>query len=319
MRATAATEAVSHRLLDELEAGLGDRLGRPVRIIDVERKALDEYSTNPIARWQLHLDDGRAVPIICKRVVAKAGTAPSREVQVYRRLLAGGGLCAPVCYATFGDDWLFLEDVGRRRLDGCAYEAWERAACWLARMHATWTGRQAELRHLDCLHEHDAGFVQTQAAGARTAVAQRASAAALARLDRRLVDLETLTASVTALPRTLVHGDVSGHNVAVQAQGVIRPLDWEWAAIGGGAWDLVKLSAGWGRRKPDLLAAYLDAFDAAAGAPIDRPAFTRSMAGYGALKILWYLRWWVDGCDDPDTLSRMLTALESSWQHLSDV
>lgn len=302
-----------------LERGLSEREGRSVVIAGLERRPLHTYSTHPIHRLEAVLADGRRRSVIFKRLRAKPGKDIARELLLYERMLSGGRFGAPELYASLCDPvrgryWLFLEDVGGFGLGWCETDEWEPAFRWLARMHAELQDRAEELRGFGCLPEHDEAFYR----GLAGAAGRSLVALGTERAHRRFTllaeeGLESTVEYLTSQPRTFVHGDMSCKNVMVQPGLRIRAIDWEWAAIGCAAWDLSKLLAGWGSEKSRFLAAYLDELDHHAPVPLDRRALERALVHCDALKVLWYLRWWVDGCEQPAVVDRMLDDLERRW------
>lgn len=310
-----------------LEDGLSRVMGRPVRIAATQERPLGTTSTHPISRLTVTLTDGVRLRVVFKRLAARPDRRPGREVLVYRRLLAGGNLDAPVLYASqLNPDpnrcWLFLEDVGRWRLDWWGRDGWELAVRWMARMHAQYTGREEELEALGCLEDHGADHYREMAGAARTSLALRGSPETLDRLDA-LTD-RWLTASVpdlTAAPRTLVHASMQGNNVIVQpGRGQarrVRPLDWETAAIGVAAVDVDKLLSGWGPVKPCLLDAYAQEYDRHADVPLDRVALDRALTHCEILRALRTLFWWKEPCGDPHGLDLLLDGMESAWHRLT--
>lgn len=304
-----------------LEQGLRVSLGRPARIVDVCATSMDTFSSHPISRLRVTLDQGEQLAVIFKRLRPGPGKDVRRELLTYGRLLPGQRFGAPMLYASLCDEtrdryWLFLEDVGRWRLDWCDVEGWLAAARWLADVHATYDGRETELAALDCLGEHGAAFYWMLAETARESLSHRGESHALARFDGLMDRFDSSVAYLCRQPRTLLHGDVSGHNVMIQKDGRIRPIDWEWAAIGVAAWDVDKLLAGWGRKKRELLSAYLDAFRRRTAEPLDEGAFERTLAHCRILRTLWYLRWWIEPCGDPAFVTRLLDKMERTWAGL---
>lgn len=307
-----------------LTAGLSRARGRPTAVRVVAAEPLRSYSSHPIWRLAVTLNDGQRLDVVHKRLRAHPAKDVRREIRLYRRLLGDGRLGAPRLYASACDGrrgryWLFLEDVGRRRLQWCDPDDWTPAFTWMARLHADHQGRDGQLRALGCLAVHGPRFWRGLAATAGASLRRRGQPGAGARfeaLTRRW--LEPAIAALGRQPRTLVHGDLSCHNVMVQPGGRIRPVDWEWAAIGVGAWDVSKLLAGWGARKPRFVAAYLDAFDRQAGDPLDRDAFAAALSQCDAMHQLWYLGWWIEPCAQPAYVERMLDRVERAWQALEE-
>lgn len=310
-----------------LEDGLRRRLDR--RPVGWRARKLGAYSSHPIWRLQITLDDGRRLPIIFKDLQPDPRKAVGREVLLYERLLGGGRFGAPLLYASRYDQardcyWLFIEDIGKWRLDWCEAVDWEPAFRRMARMHAAFLDRADELAALDCLAEHERPFYLALAADARGSLRAHGRPAALARFER-LVDrfLEPAIANLEVQPRTLVHGDLSCHNVMVEREAGdrlkvagIRPIDWEWAAIGVPAWDVAKLLAGWGSRKREFLKAYSQELRRCSGSSVDPEALQASVTLCGVMQKLWYLRWWIEPCRDPAFVDRLLDKVERCWEQV---
>ncbi|MGH3089711.1 MAG: phosphotransferase [Rubrobacteraceae bacterium] len=314
------TEAATKTPEEILERGLESHFGRPVRIVEAESEPLDSFSTQPISRLRVTLDDGKRLPVIFKRLEPKPEKHARGEVLTYRRLLSGRRFGAPELYASLRDEernlyWLFLEDVGEWKLEWCETEVWPSAFRWMARMHAEYHGREKELRSLNCLDEHGSEFYRALAAAARRSLGEKGEPEARVRFDRLMERfLEFSVEYLAHQPRTLVHGDASCHNFIVRPGPEIRPIDWEWAATGPAAWDVMKLLSGWGRKKPKLLAAYLEEFER--HAPLDRKGFERALEHCRIMHTLWYLRWWTKPCKDPEFVNRLLDKMESTWLRL---
>jgi hypothetical protein len=306
-----------------LEQGLSRYWGRSLQIVAVESQPLYTFSTHPIEQLQVTLDDGQQLSVIFKQLQLKCDRHirhRGKEVRIYERLLGGRHLGTPALYASLYDEanhryWLFLEDVGEWKLEYCDVEEWVAAFRWLARLHATYYGQDAQLREFDCLVEHGAVFYQSLAEMARQSLLLY-QPQAIARFDSLMSRLDELSTELAGQPHTLVHGDMSCHNLIVQPQMSIRPIDWEWAAIGVPAWDVAKLSTGWGKGKPRLLAAYLEEFTRHSTTPLDRRAFDRTMADCDILKTLWYLRWWVAPCRDTTHVEHLLDKIAERWHWL---
>lgn len=301
------------RLLTE---GLIRLRGRRLRVTALQARPVKAASSHPISHLVVTLDGTEQLPVIFKRLRPHPARVVHREVLVYRHLLGGGRFGAPALYGAVCDQergryWLLMEDVGSWRLQWCAVPEWRRALQWLARMHATGPAPD-ELAGAGYLDRHDGEFYADLTAAAVTSLqAHRMPAAArrLGRLAERHLDggVEVLTAQ----PRTLVHGDLSCHNLLVQ-QRRFRPVDWEWAAAGTAAWDVAKLLAGWGSGTARLLGVYV-AERARAGGPVDPGRFAEAVAQCAAMQRLWYLAWWTDACDDPDAVQAMLDRVQHTW------
>ncbi len=306
-----------------LERGLSDLRGETVRIIEMSGEPMHTFSTHPIYRLRVTLDDGEELRVIFKRLRPQPDRDTRGEVMMYRQLLAGRRFGAPELYASLHDDewelyWLFLEDVGEWKLEYCGADGWMAAFRVIADMHAEHYGREENLRALGCLGELVAAFYRGLAEGARRSLRERGEPHALAHFETLTARyLEPSAAYLLSRPRTLVHGDMWCRNVMVRGELDVRPIDWEWAAIGTPAWDVSKLLSGWGPQKPRFIAVYLDEFESRAGVPIDRSAFERELGHCEVMQKLWRLRWWTAGCDDPEFVEGLLDRVGSAWRSLA--
>lgn len=307
------------RIAEEaLERGLSLRFGRRVRVADLEPDGAD-FSTHPLSRLRVTLESGEGLSVIFKQLVDKPHKAAPGELFVYRRLLYGGRLGSPELYASCCDEdrdlyWLFLEDVGQWKLEWCEKPVWSAAFRWMARMHAGLLGRQRKLRELGCLDEHGPEFYGGLARSARRSLREFGEPRALARYERLMRrHFDSSVEYLDRQPRTLVHGDASCNNLMVQSGARIRAVDWEWAAVGVAAWDVMKLLSGWGDQKPGLLGVYLEEFSRRSGAAPDREEFERVLEHCRVMHALWYLRWWIEPCKDPEFVDGLLAKMERIW------
>jgi Phosphotransferase enzyme family len=301
-----------------LEEGLCAYFGEPVRIRTLDSRPLDFQSTYPIDRLRVTLDSGRRLRVIFKRLHPGAeGKGDRREVLIYRRLLAGQRFGAPALYASVYDPeqgryWLFLEDLGDQTLDGDP-EHCRAAACCLAELHATYWGREAQLRALDCLNEHGPEYYHMLARHARRNLEWAGANRALARFDALMARFPALVAFLTAQPRTLVHGDIFASNFIIQPGPRVRPVDWEGAAIGLAAWDLARLLDGWGSDKPAFVQAYLAELGRYTPVPPGLTVFRETFRRCAVLNVLWHLGWEAEACRDAAFVDSSLTDLETVW------
>jgi aminoglycoside/choline kinase family phosphotransferase len=300
-----------------LERGLEAHLGRPVRVVGVESSGVG-FSTHPIRRLRVALAGGEQTPVVFKRLRPKPDKDIRRELLVYRQLLAGQRFGAPALYASLCDEergcyWLFLEDVGEWKLEWCEAHVYRLAFRWLARMHADYHGREEELHALRCLDEHGSRFYRALVRAARRSLREYGERRALGRFDRLVGRFfDSSVAHLSRQPWTLVHGDLYASNLIVQPGPKIRPVDWEWAAIGPAAWDVAKLISGWGKEKPRLLAAYLEEFELRSGAPLDRREFDCTLAHCRNMHAFWRLRW-IGPDKDPKFVDGLLDKMERIW------
>ncbi len=103
----------------------------------------------------------------------------------------------------------------------------------------------------------------------------------LASLCKRV---ESALALLAELPRTIIHGEYYPHNILFQ-RGVVRPVDWETAAIAPGEIDLATLTDGWPRKSTSELEAEYQRARWPNGAP---PHFSRAL---DLARIYVQLRW----------------------------
>jgi aminoglycoside/choline kinase family phosphotransferase len=305
-----------------LAQGLSAHFGRPVRIAGLASRPL-ATSSHPIDRLRVTLASGERLRVIFKRLSpGEELYGNEREVLIYRRLLDVGRFGAPALYASVHEEaerryWLFLEDVGSSTLDEGDVEDWFAAVRWLAGMHGTYHGREADLRALDCLMEHGPAYYHRVAQTARRNLELAGAGEALERFDALMGRYDSLVAYLAGQPRTLVHGDVFAQNLVIQAGGRIRAIDWESAAVGLGAWELARLLDGWGSEKADFLSAYLAEFERHVAGPFEREGFQRLFEHCEILNVLWHLRWSVEACQDAPLVEEQLRDMETRWQRLA--
>src|SRR5262249_40406230 len=149
------------------------------------------------------------------------------------------------------------------------------AVRWLAGVHASYHGREDDLRKLGCLLEHGPTYYQMIGQAARRNLVLAGAGEALVRFDALMRRYDSLVNYLAGESRTLVHGDIFAEHLIVQPGGRIRAIDWESAAVGVGAWDLAQLLGGWGPTKATFLAAYLAEFERHVAVPLDREGFQR--------------------------------------------
>jgi len=306
-----------------LEQGLSAYLGRPVRITRLQRRPL-ATSSHAIERLRVKLTSGERLKVVFKQLQpGEKLYGNEREVLVYRWLLAGERFGAPALYASVYDEgerryWLFLEDVGSSTLDEGDVEEWFAAARWLAGVHASYHGREAELRELGCLMEHGRAYYHLVGETARRNLELAGATQALVRFDALMRRYDSLVNYLAGEPRTLVHGDVFADNLIIQPGRRVRAIDWESAAVGLGAWDLAKLLDGWGSMKAAFLTAYVTEFERHVGLPLDREGFQRLFEHCELLNPLWHLRWSVEECQDAAVVEELLADMEERWQRLGE-
>jgi hypothetical protein len=220
------------------------------------------YATSwPLEELTVRRFDGRQLALVVKHVDGNAPhkpqsvADPDREAQAYE-LLADERLGTPRCYAS-GSGWLALE-----RIDGVPLwqvgevETWAAVAAWAAALHRRFAGRRLAPGHL---LEHDRVFYARWHHRCRDRFGEA--------LDPLSPAIERAIARLTAMPKTLIHGELYPSNVILGGER-IAVIDWEMAALGPGVIDLAALSTGWvGPARETIVAGYgtVEEADLAAG------------------------------------------------------
>ncbi|MGH7563589.1 MAG: hypothetical protein ACREK5_04105, partial [Gemmatimonadota bacterium] len=127
------------------------------------RRPFPYRSTFPLEELTVRTRDGTERSLVFKDLSRRGPTDPvwqvkapflhdpRREIEVYRDVLAPGGLTAPECVAAviepdLGRYWLFLEKVEGELLWQIGdLDVWRAAAGWLADMHAHFADRTRAL------------------------------------------------------------------------------------------------------------------------------------------------------------------------------
>jgi len=172
------------------------------------------------------------------------------EADVYRQVLQPSGSSAPIFYGSYKDPrtggvWLFLEYLKKSLRVGKVprLRAMKLAARWIGEFHAVNEERAAGARFLTA---YDASYYKGW---------PRRSSRMARRLGLQLPWLVTLSkrleseiAGLTALPQTVIHGEYYPHNILFQS-GVVRPVDWETAALARGKSISPRFAKGGRRRR----------------------------------------------------------------------
>lgn len=250
----------------ELRAGLEAALAEtghppPARIA---RRPFEYRTSFPIEALDVTLPDGTELRMLFKQLgwdtldgLTRAAKPeflhdPLREPTVYSSLLEHAQLGTPRFFGSVPErSWLFVELVDGVEL----YQVgdlglWQETARWLARMHERFAPDVDRHRAAGRLLDYDHAYYRRWIDRARgfadayeDATERQQTLAWLAeRYDSAIEEL-------TALPTTVIHGELYASNVLVDARGNaprICPVDWELAAVGPGLVDLAALvSGGW--------------------------------------------------------------------------
>ena len=278
------TAPASDRELIELlrdQGGLTD-------VHELSRRPYSYATSASIEEIRVRQRDGTETALLLKdlsrdRLLGRARTTkpaflhqPLREIETYRGILAPAGI-GPRCFGIVANSdgqrhWLVIERVpGVELWQVGELSVWEVVAGWLGGFHAAFAGRVDEARAANpYLLELSEGWFRAWAERARAALADspdpraRVVGSALERYDE-------VVASLAALPRTFIHGELYPSNVlVVREEQPLRvcPVDWEMAGIGPGLVDLAALVGGWApEKRTRLVTAYVDAGLGAGGAP----------------------------------------------------
>ena len=225
----------------------------------------------------VRLDDGTTLALVAKaacwdglspegrRAKPRFLWDPERERASYEAILSPRRIGSARYFGSYvsrsGARYLLLERLAGTPLwQHGDLDAWRQAARWLARLHARiGAGRAASSRAAGHLLRYDRQFYERWSARARAFHRHRP------RQLRSLIDRYTgVIDALLAEPVTFIHGEFYAANVLVEprrrgrAGCVIRPLDWEMAALGPAAIDLACLVAGhWtDEERADIASAY---------------------------------------------------------------
>jgi aminoglycoside phosphotransferase len=193
----------------------------------IERRPWERSSSAPL---ELVWIDGRG-PYVLKAAARGSRPAlvldPAREREAYE--LLAPELRAPRLHAA-GSSWLLLEYVdGVPLSEASRLDAWEDAARWLARLHATPVPPARRVLRRDEAH---------LLRWLRRAVSFHPSLRGVVPAAR------AAAARLAAAPAVLLHGEAYPSNLLVDREGCIRPVDWETIGTGSAALDLAALTSG---------------------------------------------------------------------------
>lgn len=259
-------------MIKTLEAALSRSRGRNVGIQKLQRQACEAIESFQSERLCATLDDGQIVNVFLKdlnpahqtreaRKVRELDLTQSyRELHVYQGILSRLQLGTPELYAVRWEPereifWLFLEDAGNSRLRECRnFAKWILAARWAARFHLAIqslpVSQTAFLPRYDRAHYQQCANQVSQMLPTLQSADSRVVARALDHFTNQIDWL-------SALPRTVIHGQYFGRNIMLRPRNKERPIaviDWETAANGPGTFDLVSLASGnWTEDQRDTL------------------------------------------------------------------
>jgi ATP-binding cassette, subfamily B, bacterial len=265
------SDAASNALHDLVVASLPDDAAARGRVTAIDRMPSDRSSSYPTEIVTVRFADGGTARLFLKDLSrrrydeADVAERRSREIAVYREVLAGSELGTPRYLGSVEDAaanrvWLLLELVDGTPVKRARFDAWVLAAAWLGRLHAYVVSHPDLLTRCRSVQPLTADlFLATAGAAIEAAAAFGPDLAR--RVTHALVDYPDIAAAMAAAPRTLVHGGYRPQNLLLRADGAPRicPIDWEEAATGPAAYDLAYLCDGFDdRRRGILVEAYRD-------------------------------------------------------------
>jgi hypothetical protein len=307
---------LSGLMAESLAEGLCELRGCAVRVQRVERTPFRGSSSFATERLRV-LADGEWLDVFFKdlnplhqlveaRDIREMALERSRrELHVYRNVLRGGVLGTPALYGwrwapAKGLLWLFLEDVGPKRLSRLGdFSLWLAAARWSARLHAA--ARSLPARALDPLPQADAAD-HAQRADELERKLPRLPADHRDRIRSALSLYRDLVARLAHVPRGLVHNEFFGKNVIIRPAPATEPvavIDWETAAIGPAYLDLVSISTGrWTlEQRLQMWRAYFEQAPTSLQGRLEWRDFCDDVHCVALHHALGWLNWWSNGDD----------------------
>jgi hypothetical protein len=268
-------------------------------VVEIVRRPSEYRSSYELDEIDVQLDDGRSLQLIWKEtgrtsLSVKAIDAkpefllePSREIEVYRRVLPPHDLGTAACYGSVADCKRDCYGILLERVSGLnlafvgEIEIWQAAARWLARLHdrfARSTEQAAPTTHL-LMHDRQlfAAWIDRAVRFCRLAEID-SRALEVRRLERLGEQYDGVLARLAELPQSLIHGEFFPSNVLVddrESPPRICPIDWELAGIGPRWLDLAALMAGNWRddERESMQRAYYEACDSRGRPAIDYQQF----------------------------------------------
>lgn len=325
MSATTTTAALAPADATALRACLDQQvvprlLGRRCPVLHIDRQASSTATSYESYVVSAELADGRKLRLFLKdygssRRPRRHPTARrERELWVYRELLPRAGLgtarhLGAVWEQEGGPHWLLLELVEGPVVRDLELEHWTRPLAWLGRLHGRFMGAWDGAEPPPFLERHDERFFRGKADSALAALAGRNH-----RLARRMAVVrdryERLLPTLTAGPRTLVHGAFLPANVIAAAGEGDRlcVVDWELAGVGSPFYDLAFFCDGF--EPPALrrmLAAYRGEAEGDWLARLDEQELVRRIDCFRLHRVMALLELAIDKDYPPEGLQRLVS------------
>jgi hypothetical protein len=305
------------RLMGEsIALGLSELRGHSVDVQSVVRAPFEGSSSFPTERLRVLANDqwinvffkdlNPFHQLIEARNIRETALERSRrEIHVYKSLLQGGYLGTPEFYGSRWEPakgllWLFMEDVGPKRLSRLGdLSLWTAAARWAARFHAKSRGLPPQA--LSRLPQHDATHYercadQLEVNLGKFPAEHRQKVFSAIRLYRGVID------QLRSLPHGLIHNEYFGKNIVIRPEPAterIAVIDWETAAIGLNYLDLSNISAGrWTlEQRLQMWRGYFEQAEIESGASLNWRTFCDDLHSVALYQSLYWLNWWSSGDD----------------------
>jgi Phosphotransferase enzyme family len=298
--------------------------GSENRIVTIERRLNDYHSSFAIEELILHFETGGRIALIFKNLSPDGllnyarqirphfSYQSTREIVVYRHVLAGAGWGTPICYGAQVDPeneryWLLLEKVAGNPLAKTGeFSIWCDTARWLADLHCGLAEVTAHAQLNANLLHYDEGFFNAWIDRAEHFSNLRADCTKKGQsvIGPLAAQCRRAARKICALPQTFIHGEFYPSNVLISNHDDrirICPIDWETAAIGPGLLDLAALVAGnWTQeRRTELASAYYEALSPAMRPFGDYDEFYKALR---CCQLFMAIKWlgWSSDWDAPD-------------------
>ncbi len=226
------------------------------QVTELHRQPAQYGTSFPCEIVRCRFEDGTKLSLFCKYSLPGEASAHgqrggvSYEIEVYRRVLQPLRVSVPAFYGSHtdpksGTKWLILEYLKRSSRVGkiCDTRAMSLTARWIGKFHALGEQWLTSARGSFLTKYGIAYYRGWPRRTSRFAAQWHERFPWLNRLARRcegeLVELERL-------PQTIIHGEYYPHNIMYRA-GLVRPTDWETAAIAPGEIDLATVTEGWSK------------------------------------------------------------------------
>ena len=208
--------------------------------------------------------------------------------------------------------WIFLENAGPKRLSRLKdFELWVDATRWAARLHTAAPDKSIEESNLLPCYDNDHFLLCAQrierGLSALDSTQQQIVSSAL-NCYYEIVDY------LTVLPRCLIHGEYFGKNIMIRPENsndVIAVIDWETAALGPRAVDIVSITAGrWtSDQRNSMWRAYVEQYERETSQKIDLVEFHKELRCVALYRALWWLGYWLQG--DEAHINRWMRELKT--------